>query len=479
MLRASSVAEGAGIRSVSIVMRGFVEQARAVGEASGFANIAIAEYPGMVTTDSEEAFRRKVAGPVVEGILHGFAGELHARDRRGSPDPEEVVARGSLDEVQEFFVDKGWTDGLPIIPPTPARVERFLNHTDRPRDEVLGTLPPEMRRATVWNVAVNGVMAGCRPEYMPILIAAVEAIADPAFRIEDAGSTPGWEPLVIVSGPLARELGFNSGAGLARVGPQANTSVGRFLRLYMRNVAGLRTPPGRTDKASIGMSFNVAIAENEEAVAGLGWKTFAEERHFQRTDNVVTVQSVVAISGPIYTAGPEATHHLDLLVEVFGRGTCAHWAYTATKFGKFHPLLVLSPAVAGVLASARHTKATVRQYLHDHATIELSRLRAYSSEASGNEVDFAERVRAGVAPAEFANAEPGALAPIFPWPDSIGIIVAGDPDRNQSKGLCNNHVQGPPVSKLVVLPSRWSDLRAAARRNEADGAGSSSACRLE
>ena len=95
-------------------------------------------------------------------------------------------------------------------------------------------------------------MAGCRPEYMPVLVAAVEAMCDPRFRIEDAGSTPGWEPLVIVSGPIIKELDLHSGQGVMRVGRQANTSIGRFVRLYLRNVCGYRIPPGAGDKGSIG-----------------------------------------------------------------------------------------------------------------------------------------------------------------------------------------------------------------------------------
>src|SRR5919201_3987899 len=165
-----------------------------------------------------------------------------------------------------------------MIPPTLERIGRFLAHTRRGPDEVVGRLLPENRAATVWSIAVNGVMAGGRPEYMPVLVAIVEAIADPIFRVEDAGSTPGWEPLVIVSGPVARRLDLNHGQGVMRVGRQANTSVGRFLRLYLRNVAGLRIPPGAGDKGSIAGSFNVALAEDEDAAAALGWSTCSAPR---------------------------------------------------------------------------------------------------------------------------------------------------------------------------------------------------------
>ena len=124
-------------------------------------------------------------------------------------------------------------------------------------------------QATVWSVAVNGVMAGCRPEYMPILVAVVEAIADPEWRIQDAGATPGWEPLIVLSGPMVKRLGFNTGSGLMRMGSRPAASMGRFLRMYLRNVAGLRVPPGTTDKGSIGSSFNVALAEDEDATRAL------------------------------------------------------------------------------------------------------------------------------------------------------------------------------------------------------------------
>jgi hypothetical protein len=105
------------------------------------------------------------------------------------------------------------------------------------------------------SIAVNGVMAGCRPEYMPVLVAVVEAIAKPNFRLEDAGSTPSWEPLIILSGPIIKELDFNHGAGLMKIGRQANGSIGRFLRLYLRNICGYRIAPGDGDKGSIGYSL--------------------------------------------------------------------------------------------------------------------------------------------------------------------------------------------------------------------------------
>ncbi|MEK7701113.1 MAG: UGSC family (seleno)protein, partial [candidate division NC10 bacterium] len=306
MLRAAAIAEGAGVPSVSIVTTPFMQQAAVVMKGVGMPGLPIAEYPGVPMTDGPDTVRAKVEA-LIEPIVGGLARPVATTATAAvEPGPSDVLFSGTLDEVQDFFYRNLWTDGLPVIPPTIPRVERFLEFTKRSPGDVIGQLLPENRAATVWSIAVNGVMAGCRPEYMPLLVALVEAIAEPEFRVQDAGSTPGWEPLVIVSGPVARALDLNHGQGVMRVGRQANTSLGRFLRLYLRNVAGLRIPPGAGDKGSIASTFNVALAEDEAAAAGMGWTTFGQDQGFAREDSVVTVQSVVSASPPIYTAGTRA-----------------------------------------------------------------------------------------------------------------------------------------------------------------------------
>jgi hypothetical protein len=173
--------------------------------------------------------RRKVTDTVLKNIVTGFTRPVEDIVQQSEPAPRDIVFAGSLDEVQEHFYKNLWTDGLPIIPPTLEKVDQFLKFTERQPGEIIGKLLPENREATVWNVAVNGVMAGCRPEYMPILLAAVDAIAAPEFRIQDGGATPGWEPLIILNGPIIKQLGFNYETGVMRPGRQANTSIGRFL----------------------------------------------------------------------------------------------------------------------------------------------------------------------------------------------------------------------------------------------------------
>ena len=460
-MRACAVAESAGVRAVAIVSSGFLRQAGFLARSLGIEGVPIAEYPGVVPTDADDVFEAKVRADVVAGLVSGLAAVAPAASVTPEVDSRSIAFAGALDEVQDHFIDQLWSDGLPVVPPTVDRVARFLAYTERDPGDVIGVLPPARREATVWTVAVNGVMAGCRPEYLPVLLAVTEAVADPEFRIEDAGSTPGWEPLVIVSGALVRALDFNAGAGAMRVGRRANTTVGRFLKLLMRNVAGIQIPPGDTDKATIGASFNVALAEDEDTVAALGWAPFRVDRGFGPDDNVVTVQSVVAISPPIYSSGARAVDHMETIAYLLGT-TCGPWAFTGPWFGRWHPLLVLGPAVAQALAGDGWGKDDIRRYLYEHLRLPARLLERCAHDVISTDETLVDLVARGVAPARYAESDdPDRLVPLLLREEWTGILVAGDAGRNQSRAYVNNHKQGPPVSKAVTrapaTPRRASD----------------------
>ncbi|MFH1485945.1 MAG: hypothetical protein ABIH46_07735 [Chloroflexota bacterium] len=459
MVRASVAAERAGVRSVSLVSSGFVQQAHAIAKALGAASLGIAEYPGVPMTDSKEELRRKVEKALVEEAVRGLITPATGSAKPVEPGPRDIVFKGTLEEVHELFYENLLSDGLPIVPPTMDKVEQFLGFTDRFPDEVIGILLPENREATVWNVAVNGVMAGCRPEYMPVLVAVVEAIADPTFRIEDAGSTPGWEPLVVLNGPIIKELDFNYGSGVMRVGRQANTSIGRFLRLYMRNVAGLRISPGATDKACISYTFNVVLAENEDAVAELGWQPFSVDRGFQAGENVVTVQSAISISPPCYSGGHTPLDHMRTIADLIGQRSMAYYTPLCARHGQSHPLLVLSPSVANVIAKGGWTKDDIRRYLYETVKAPAGFLEKLGRQHGHTTFNFCKCVEDGLISRDFCQSEdPDRLVPVFLRPEWIGIVVSGDPGRNQSKGYVQTQKQGVPVSKKVALPASWRQL---------------------
>ena len=298
---------------------------------------------------------------------------------------------------------------------------------------------------------MNGVMAGCRPEYMRVLIAIVECLADPMFRIQDAGSTPGWEPLVTVSGAVVPELDFNARGGLLRVGRRANSAIGRFTRLIMRNVAGLRLWPAFTDKAAIGSSFNMVLAEADDVVNEPGWAPYRVDRGFEMADSVVTVQSVQAISGPVYSGGANANDHLDTL-SYFLTHTSGPFGFTGVSDGLWYPLLVLSPSVAQHLSRLGVDKPAIRQYLFDHARLPGRLYDWYAPQSGATEFRLERELGGDHLPSEYkqsvADATDGTV-PVMIHPDMLGIVVAGDPGRNQSRFYMNNHKQGVPVSRTV------------------------------
>src|SRR5207253_2290678 len=347
-----------------------MQQAGVVSKGVGLPSLPIAEYPGVPMTDGSDAVAKKVEA-LLPQLVAGLAGARDAaRPAEAEPGPRDVVHRGTLDEIQEHFHQHLWSDGLPVIPPTLARVERFLAQTRRAPEEVIGRLLPENRAATVWSIAVNAVMAGCRPEYMPVLVAIVEAIAEPIFRVEDAGSTPGWP-------------------------------------------------------------------------------TFAVDQGFTGADSVVTVQSVVSTSAPIYSAGTHALDHVRILAEVFG-GACGYWSSIGMKYARWEPLLVLGPSIARVIAEDGWSKDDLRRYLHEHVTITARQAETYALQVGATSYTLEAHVKASVLPTAYAlSSDPERPVPVFVQPEKIGILVAGDPGRNQSKGYVNNHIQGGRVSKRI------------------------------
>ena len=464
MLRASAAVERAGVPSVSVISTGFLKQAAVVARGLGLPDLAIAEFPGVPMTDSADELRRKVEEQLLPRVIAGLTAKIEAKAARSvaaGPQPRDIACRGTIDTIDDYFYRQFWSDGLPIMPPTVERVERFLRYTSRAADEVLGVLPPANRQATVWNVAVNGAMAGCRPEYMPLMLAVVEAVCDPEFKVEDAGSTPGWEPLIVVNGPVVQELGLHHAQGVMRVGKRANSSLGRFLRLVLRNLAGFHHAPEGADKGSIAQSFLVALPENEQAVADIGWQPYSVDRGYRAGDNIVTVQSVVAISAPTYTGSEKAIEHMELIADVIGQRACGYWTAIGMVYANWHPLIVLGPSIAKVFAQDGWSKDDIRRYMYEHVKMPASLAERYAYYCGQTGFRITQAVKDGLLPPVYHESDdPDRLVPVFQRPEWIGIVVAGDWGRNQSKGYVSNHVQGPPVSRKVTLPDGWRDMLA-------------------
>lgn len=265
---------------------------------------------------------------------------------------EQIESADSMEAVLDLYESRRWTDGLPIVPPTPERVEAMIAGAGRPGDDSVGILAPGNGAATVEKIAVNAVMAGCRPEFMPVLLAAVEAVADPDFNLKAVQVTTNpVAPLVIVNGPVRDRLGFNSGYGCFGPGWRANATVGRALRLVLINVGG--GLPGVADMAVAGHpgKYTFCVGENE---AENPWEPLHVERGFRGDDSVVTV---VGISSFINTFQAS----VDQLAEAA--------AFTGSNDYRFAgcPVFALNPIHAAGLAHSGLDKAAVKRGIFERS----------------------------------------------------------------------------------------------------------------
>jgi hypothetical protein len=467
VLRASAVAEAAGVPSVSLVCEGFMGQAATTSVGLGMPNLPLAMVPGHVDVQSAEELKANIIRITLERVINGLtAAPAEVASLGAEPGPREIAFTGSFEEVNRLFYENEWSDGLPIVPPTIVKVEEFIRYAGRVPDEVLGIAPPDNRKATVWSVAVNGVMAGCRPEYMPVLLAAVEAMLDPRYGVEHSGNTPGAETLLIVNGPIIKELGFNYEQGALRDGFMANTSIGRFWRLYLRNVAGFL--PHKTDKGTFGNTWRVVLAENEDTLARIGWEPLSAGLGFKRGDNVVTISRYTGGDVIASVHGNSADELLPYLADAITKQIGWQLAFTVgLATSSQQPLLVLSPILAETMARSGYSKRDVQEYLFKHARIPARRFEQYIGKYTHFIPDnrtLVDLANIGKAPRIFAESDdPDRMVPIVGAPGDFLIAVSGDPLRTNAYVFVHNGILGYTTAKSIRLPADWPNLLAAAR----------------
>ena len=191
------------------------------------------------------------------------------------------------DDPVEMCYQRGWSDGLPVTPPTDARVLRMLQGTSRKADEIVGQIPPYLAPCTVEKVAINAVMAGCLPEYMPVLLAAIEAALEPAFTLHGVLATTYFSgPVIVVNGPVVRQIGMNCGINALGQGNRANMTIGRALNLIVRNVGGGK--PGEADRATLGAPSKIGLCFAEDE-SDPEWEPLSVARGFARGVSTVTL----------------------------------------------------------------------------------------------------------------------------------------------------------------------------------------------
>jgi hypothetical protein len=355
--------------------------------------------------------------------------------------------------VNKFFSNKEWTDGLPVVPPTIERVEKFLKFTDRSPNEEIAILPQANLRAIPWNIAANGVMAGCRPEHMSILIAAVEALGDEHYNLNNIGTTWGIIPYLFINGPIIKQLGIEYAGQLISRGP--NPAIGRALGLIIRNIGGYE--PGKNQMGTFGYPLAFALAENEDESP---WEPFHVEHGFDRNVSTVTVGTALnwgyppsPYSRPDKSAGQSTVEML--CIEVTKKGRLNVLAERGPKSFVSEITFLLSPCVAKSLADAGYSKQGIREYVYENAKVPLRELEWELKYASSEVKTVREKVESGLYPKEYLVGSDD-LVRVVPSPDIIHVLVCGDPDRNRVKTL-NTHYTCL-TTKEIKPPRNWDEL---------------------
>jgi hypothetical protein len=421
--------ERLGIPTATVISTAFSRAARLQAAGRGMGDLPIIEIPHPMHTAPATAVRERA-----EGIVSKLADALTQRSPKLHADEaalwDHSIALDDPEAVQEFFFAQGWTDGLPVVPPTHKAVAAMLAAVKRSGEETIGLIPPRMRLATVEKVAINAVMAGCRPEYFPVVLAAIDAMLDDQCRLYGIRTaTNNGTPLIIINGPIARTLDINAGGNVFGQGWRANATIGRALQLVLRNVGG--DMPGETDMSTQGQpgKFTFCIAENEIESP---WIPFHVEHGYAADESTVTVIGASA-GHNVFTYGCET-----------GAEILDHFVGAMTALGHNNvifptgPLLVLGPEHANVLARDGYDKPAIREYLFQNARIPLSR--------------FAERTVRGLKHRRSRWFE------IAGDPDHIGIadeashiniVVAGGPGIH-SQFVPTSFSYGPTIRRIAV-----------------------------
>ena len=459
-------AEVLGIPSVMIAAPGFVKQAKSAAASAGLKELCIAEYPGAFASHTREELlenTRKVVWPQVEAGLMGAKGiRQTTTDSRTSVVESQIS--GTFAEIQQIFLDSGWTDGLPVVPPTEKAVDEFLRFTDLKPDHSLGAIPPAQRDVTVHHVAVNGVMAGCPPEFMPILIAFVEAMKDGDFR-RTLASTHAWTPYCWLNGPVARQLGFDCGQG--EINEVKNAQLGRFINLAMLNLGGYRVKENRM--GTFGYLMPWCLVEDEAAALKVGWKPYQMQRGYSIDDSTLTAASSINWGNNLVPATSDGERIKDMMawdaVEKSQMAVASGMPCTYRTF-------FITEGVAHDLAKTYRTKDALCNALEETARIPLSQRTFANYWGNPGSAFDPEKYPLAWHERRIRRNEGAERTDTPPWLDWTGMdemetvpamasgksafIVTGDPSRNKS--LC---VPGGGFATIkIVLPKAWDSLMA-------------------
>lgn len=396
------------------------------------------------------------AEQMIDKLIDALTRPLTEAEKGPAPEElkvERVACTGTLQEVNQYFYEREMTDGLPIMPPTEAAVEEMLTGTDLPPDHIVTNILPEMRKATVEKIAINAVMAGCLPTYMPVLIAAAEAAMDLDFHLVETGvSTGSYAPLMIINGSIRNDLSINYRHGALSPGRRANATIGRALRLILLNTG--RALPGIQDMGILGSpgKYTQCVGEHEEASP---WEPLHVERGCAPGSSAV---SMVPVTGRVAILGGDNPQNT-LRITAQAAVVRANSDYLGSNIVFF-----VSPATCDIFRDAKWSKKDIQNHLYEHARILPTSFwgaRLYKPTGRRNVEFFL-----GKEMAEWIFKQEGTdmPLPIVTGPDKFIVVCVGGHGMNQNAIFTCGH--GTLVTREIRLPKNWQALVAKYKAKE-------------
>ena len=460
------VAEYLGIPSVIIAGPGFIEQAKYTARNNGVPVLRIAEYPGAFATHSPEELKRNTREVLWPQIVSALTTPISDEERLAGVDGpkgdiRDDVFYGTIDEINAYFNEMKWSDGLPIVPPTFEKVESFLKYTDMKWDETVAVLPIAHRNTTTWHVAVNAVMSGCRPEYMPILIALTKGLGDPNFR-RTLASTHAWTPFCWLNGPVARQLGIDSGQG--QINEAANVSIGRFMNLALMNLCGYYVKQDRMGTFGYPMSW--CMVEDDAACLRVGWQPYHVRKDYKLNDNTITLGSTLLWGNNMAPSTLNPQKLMELLAwDISER---SQFALGSGRQYTFRTILMTEP-VAKILADKYRNPQALEMDLIEASRRPLKERAFANYYANPGGAKDGGKHNLRQYQGHIRKTEGGEMTPTPAWYDTpeseqmtvptmkrgmTAFIITGDSARNKVQTMPG----GGYVTKQIQLPRNWDSL---------------------
>lgn len=459
-------AEYLGIPSVIIAGPGFTDQARYTALNNGVPVMRVAEYPGAFATHTEEELKRNIREVVWPQIVDGLTkplsqDEISAGAKGGKGDIRDDVFYGNVDEINEYFKEMNWSDGLPVVPPTYEKVMSFMKYTDMEWNETVAVLPIAHRNTTAWHVAVNAVMAGCRPEYMPVLIALTKGLGDPEFR-RTLASTHAWIPYCWLNGPVARQLGIDSGQG--QINENANVAIGRFMNLALMNLCGYYVKQDRMGTFGYPMSW--CMVEDDAACERVGWSPYHVRQGFRLNDNAITLSSTLLWGNNMAPSTTDPQKMMELLAwDISER---SQFALGSGRQFTFRTVLMTEP-VAEILASAYRKPEVLENALIENSRrpVKERAFANYYANPGGAKDGGKHSLRQYEG--HIRKSEGAQMTAVPEWYDSnesqqmtvptmkkgmTSFIITGDAARNKVQTMPG----GGNATVRIELPGNWNSL---------------------